>query len=64
MLGGVLIGLTEELFGGQMLPLLVDKLGMSPEDALKYRSAFPYVLMLIVIAIRPQGLFGRIGGRL
>jgi branched-chain amino acid transport system permease protein len=62
--GGVLIGLTEELFGGQMLPLLVDTLGGSAGDALKYRSVFPYVLMLVVIAVRPQGLFGRIGGRL
>ena len=29
VVGGVLIGLTEELFGGQMLPLLVEKLGMT-----------------------------------
>ena len=28
---------------------------------LKYRSVFPYVLMLVVIAIRPQGLFGEDG---
>lgn len=56
--GGVLIGLTEELFGGQMLPMVFG------DDALKYRSVFPYVLMLVVIAVRPQGLFGRIGGRL
>jgi branched-chain amino acid transport system permease protein len=56
--GGVLIGLTEELFGGQMLPMVLG------DNALKYRSVFPYVLMLVVIAVRPQGLFGRIGGRL
>jgi branched-chain amino acid transport system permease protein len=64
VLGGVLIGLSEELFGGQMLPLLVEKLGMNPEDALRYRSVFPYILMLVVIAIRPQGLFGRAQNRL
>jgi branched-subunit amino acid ABC-type transport system permease component len=60
----VLIGLTEELFGGLMLPKLVDTLGGSPGDALKYRATLPFVLMLVVIAVRPQGLFGRIGGRL
>ena len=64
VLGGVLIGLSEELFGGQMLPMFVEKLGMNPEDALRYRSVFPYILMLIVIAIRPQGIFGRSETRL
>ena len=34
-------------------------LGGDPANVLKYRSVFPYVLMLVVIAIRPQGLFGR-----
>jgi branched-chain amino acid transport system permease protein len=62
--GGVMIGLTEELFGGLMLPKLVDALGGSAGDALKYRATLPFVLMLVVIAVRPQGLFGRIGGRL
>ena len=62
--GGVLIGLTEELFGGLMLPRLVEALGGNPGDALKYRVTLPFVLMLVVIAVRPQGLFGRIGGRL
>ena len=31
VLGGVMIGLTEQLFGGQMVPLLVDKLGTGPK---------------------------------
>jgi len=62
--GGVMIGLTEELFGGLMLPKLVNALGGSAGDALKYRATLPFVLMLVVIAVRPQGLFGRIGGRL
>ena len=62
--GGVMIGLTEELFGGLMLPKLVDALGGSAGDALKYRATLPFVLMLVVIAVRPQGLFGRVGGRL
>jgi branched-chain amino acid transport system permease protein len=62
--GGVLIGLTEELFGGLMLPRLVEALGGNAGDALKYRATLPFVLMLVVIAVRPQGLFGRIGGRL
>jgi branched-chain amino acid transport system permease protein len=58
VLGAIMIGLTEELFGGQMLPMLLG------DDVLRYRAALPYVLMLIVIAIKPQGLFGRAGGRL
>jgi len=62
--GGVLIGLTEELFGGLMLPKLVETLGGNAGDALKYRATLPFVLMLVVIAVRPQGLFGRVGGRL
>ena len=33
VLGGVLIGLTEELFGGLMLPMLVEKLGVDPRRA-------------------------------
>jgi branched-chain amino acid transport system permease protein len=64
VLGGILIGLTEELFGGHMLPTAADKLGINPEDVVRYRSVFPYVLMLVVIAIRPQGLFGRSSKRL
>jgi len=64
VLGALMIGLTEELFGGQMVPLLVEKLGGDPVDALRYRSVLPYVLMLVVIAVRPQGLFGRAGKRL
>ena len=34
------------------------------EDALRYRGTLPYLLLLVVIAIKPQGLFGRVGGRL
>jgi branched-chain amino acid transport system permease protein len=56
--GAVLIGLTEQLLGGQLLPMLVEKLGGDAADALKYRSTLPYVLMLVVIALKPQGLFG------
>ena len=64
VVGALLIGLTEQLFGGDMLPLLVKTLGGDPAEVLKYRSVFPYVLMLIVIGIKPQGLFGRAGKRL
>jgi branched-chain amino acid transport system permease protein len=64
VLGAIMIGLTEELFGGCMLPLLFEKLGLDPGTALRYRSILPYVLMLVVIAIRPQGLFGRASKRL
>jgi branched-chain amino acid transport system permease protein len=43
--GGVAIGLVEQVLGGYVLR--------------DYSDAFPFVLMLIVIAIRPQGLFSR-----
>ena len=63
-LGALLIGFTEQLFGGLLLPKLVEQLGGDPANVLKYRSVFPYVLMLVVIAIRPQGLFGKTERRL
>lgn len=56
--GALMIGLTEQLFGGQMLPMLAGTW------TLKFTTALPYLLMLVVIAVRPQGLFGKIGGRL
>lgn len=58
VVGAILIGLTEELLGGQLLPLVLGN------DVLKYRSTLPFVLMLIVLAIKPQGLFGNVGKRL
>jgi len=65
VVGALMIGLTEQLFGGAMLPLFVQKvLHGDPLVVLKYRSVFPYVLMLIVIAVKPQGIFGRAGKRL
>jgi branched-chain amino acid transport system permease protein len=42
VLGGFLIGLVEQLLGGYVLR--------------DYRGAFPFVLMIVVIALRPQGL--------
>jgi len=63
--GGLMIGVTQYLFGQQMLPLLVEKLGGDPAKLVfRFTDALPYLLMLVVIAVRPQGLFGRIGGRL
>ena len=47
--GGIAIGLTEQLLGGYVLR--------------DYKATFPFVLMLIVIAVRPQGLFGRATAR-
>jgi branched-chain amino acid transport system permease protein len=47
--GGIAIGLTEQLFGGYVLS--------------DYKHIFPFVLMLAVIAVRPQGLFGRATAR-
>jgi len=42
VLGGFLIGIVEQLVGGYVLR--------------DYRGAFPFVLMILVIALRPQGL--------
>ena len=42
VLGGFLIGMVEQLLGGYVLR--------------DYRGAFPFVLMILVIALRPQGL--------
>lgn len=43
--GGFLIGLVEQLFGGYVLR--------------DYRAAYPFLLMILVIAFRPAGLFSR-----
>lgn len=64
VLGAIMIGLTEQLLGGQMVPLLVDQLGGNGAEAARYSAVLPYVLMLVVIAVRPQGLFGRASSRL
>jgi branched-chain amino acid transport system permease protein len=42
VLGGFLIGLVEQVLGGYVLR--------------DYRGAFPFVLMILVIALRPEGL--------
>jgi branched-chain amino acid transport system permease protein len=44
-IAGLMIGMVERLLGGYVL--------------VEYSSSFPYVLMLVVIALRPQGLFGK-----
>ena len=47
--GGIAIGLVEQLLGGYVLR--------------DYKATFPFILMLLVIALRPQGLFGRTTAR-
>ncbi len=47
VIGGFMIGLAEQLVGGYC--------------ARDYKSAYPFVLMILVIAFRPQGLFSRGG---
>ena len=48
VLGGVLIGIVEQVVGGYWLR--------------DYKSALPFVLMILVIAVRPQGLLTRGAG--
>jgi branched-chain amino acid transport system permease protein len=47
LLGGIIIGLIE-LFSGATLP-----------DG--FKDTMPYIVLLIVLAVRPQGLFGKLG---
>ncbi|MDW3215599.1 MAG: branched-chain amino acid ABC transporter permease [Ilumatobacteraceae bacterium] len=44
VIGSVALGLAQQLGGGYILPNM--------------REAFPFLLMFIVIAVRPEGLFG------
>ncbi len=44
VIGSVLLGLAQQLGGGYLLPNM--------------REAFPFLLMFLVIALRPEGLFG------
>ena len=55
--GGIAIGLTEQLFGGWFLS------DVAKSDLTDYKHIFPFVLMILVIALRPQGLFGRAQAR-
>jgi branched-chain amino acid transport system permease protein len=45
VVGGFMIGLTEQLLGGYCVR--------------DYKSAYPFILMILVIAFRPEGLFSR-----
>jgi branched-chain amino acid transport system permease protein len=45
VVGGLAIGLVQHLFGGYVLR--------------DFNAIFPFVLMILVIALRPQGLFAR-----
>jgi branched-chain amino acid transport system permease protein len=45
VVGGVAIGLVQYVFGGYVLR--------------DYNAIYPFVLMILVIAVRPQGLFAR-----
>jgi branched-chain amino acid transport system permease protein len=47
--GGIAIGLVEQVLGGYV--------------GRDYKATFPFILMLLVIALRPQGLFGRTTAR-
>ena len=57
VVGGIAIGLVEQLLGGYM----VEWFGVGGIG--DYKAMYPFVLMLIVIALRPQGLFTRGAGQ-
>lgn len=48
--GGIMIGLVGQLFGGYVLP--------------NYSAMYPFLLMILIIALRPQGLFPQPDARL
>ena len=51
LVGGLVIGVTE-VFAGNYLAEYTDVLGTG------YALVVPYVVMLIVLVVRPYGLFG------
>jgi branched-chain amino acid transport system permease protein len=48
VLGGVLVGLLENL-----------GVGLSPQGAAGYQDAFAFVVLLLVLFLKPAGLLGR-----
>jgi branched-chain amino acid transport system permease protein len=50
IVGSLILGLTEFLIGGYLFP--------------NYASTYPFIVMLAVIAFKPEGLFGEPGSRL
>lgn len=57
MVAGVIVGLAESMAVGYLDPLVMD---WSPAAAAGggIREVFPYIILLIVVIIRPYGLFG------
>ena len=53
VVGGILIGLAEMLFAG-----------LVPTSLTAYRDAFVFVVLIVVLLVRPNGLFNvKEGGR-
>ena len=50
IVGGLILGIAEYLVGGYLFP--------------NYASTFPFIVMIVVIAVKPEGLFGRTNARL
>jgi branched-chain amino acid transport system permease protein len=48
MLGGYLLGLAEVLF-----------VGLMPQEVAGYRDAFVFLLLIVILLIKPSGLFVR-----
>ena len=63
VLAGVLLGLLQTLTDGEIVPLLEDFLrshtAMQSVGALQ--QALPFAVLVLVLFVRPQGLFGRRG---
>ena len=57
MLGGVLLGLIESLAAGYLNTLTGGVIGSG------YKDIFAFVVLIVVLIIRPHGLLGRKDGR-
>lgn len=53
IIGGLIVGVTENLAGAYLDPLLYEWLGWGGT-----RDVFPYFLIMIILMLKPYGLFG------
>lgn len=53
ILGGLIIGVTENLAGAYLDPMLYEWIGWTG-----IKDVFPYILIMIILMVKPYGLFG------
>ena len=55
IVGGIIIGLLQNLAGGYLDPLTIAGVKLFPGGV---KDIFPYVVMTIVLLVKPYGLWG------